>query len=91
LRLTCPPTRRAWCQSPGRARPGIQALTGRMTIQVAGVAHNYSAGETVVLDPGQEHELTALDDSVLQPLITPHPQYHSLDHELNLPPGQVAP
>lgn len=62
----------------------IQVLTGLMTVSAAGEDHVLEAGATITLEPNQEHSLRASEPSVVQLILTPHPQYHTLADKIGL-------
>lgn len=64
----------------------IQVLRGHIELTTDQV-QTLAAGQAVALKPHERHALTALEDSVVQLILVPHPHHHSLADELNLPPN----
>lgn len=62
----------------------IQVLRGRIRLNTA-TEQVLEAGQAVQLQPSEHHALTALEDSLVQLVLVPHPRYHSLAEELGLP------
>lgn len=56
----------------------IQTLSGRVTVHADGQTMDLGAGAIIALDPGVVHSVTAVEDSVVQLILSPHPEYHSL-------------
>lgn len=69
----------------------IQILTGSMTVTANGHDHQLTAGETITLEPHQPHSLRAHTDSVVQLILTPHPQYHTLAQTIGLSQASDTP
>lgn len=61
----------------------IEVLKGRIRLQALDDMM-LQAGQGVLLEPNIRHALTALDDAVVQLMLVPHPQYHSLSQEVGL-------
>ena len=64
----------------------IQVLRGQIILNTA-EEQVLQAGQTVQLQPRERHALTALEDSLVQLLLVPHPRYHSLAHAVGLSSG----
>ena len=62
----------------------IQVLSGKIKLNTS-IEQILEAGQAVALKPSERHALTGLENSVVQLLIVPHPHYHSLSEELDLP------
>lgn len=60
----------------------IQVLKGRIRLTTTG-EQDLPAGESVELKPSVHHALLALEDSVVQLVLVPHPRFHSLQKELD--------
>ena len=59
----------------------IEVMKGRIRLNTA-TEQILEAGQAVQLKPNERHALTALSDSLVQLLLVPHPQYHSLANEV---------
>ncbi|MCL5115874.1 MAG: cupin [Firmicutes bacterium] len=62
----------------------IQVLKGRIRLNTLS-EQVLTAGESVQLKESERHALTALEESLVQLLLVPHPRYHSLAKEIDLP------
>jgi len=62
----------------------IQVFTGAIWMTAGTESFLLRAGETVVLEAGVRHGLTAEDDALVQLIIVPHPRYHSLKEDIGL-------
>ena len=59
----------------------VQVLRGKVQLVTADT-QVLEAGQTALLQSSERHSVTALEDSVLQVILVPHPRYHSLSDEL---------
>lgn len=64
----------------------VQVLHGRILL-TTDQDQELLEGQAVELKPNQRHALMAVEDSVVQLLLIPHPRYHSLAEQLDLPKG----
>ncbi len=62
----------------------IQVLRGQISLKTE-TEDTLHAGQSVQLSPNQRHALVASEDTLVQLLLVPHPRYHSLAKELDLP------
>ena len=61
----------------------VQVLRGKVQLVTAD-AQILDAGQTALLQSSERHSVTALEDTVLQVILVPHPRYHSLSDELEI-------
>lgn len=62
----------------------IQVLEGIVRLNAA-VEQVLEAGQSVQLEANEHHALTAIKNALVQLVLVPHPQYHSLAKEVDLP------
>ncbi|MHB1612147.1 MAG: cupin domain-containing protein [Sulfobacillus sp.] len=62
----------------------IQCLSGTIIVQAMGESTTLEAGMCAVLEPQSVHALYARERALVQLLITPHPNHHTLAEELQL-------
>lgn len=67
----------------------IEVLSGRVRL-TATTEQLLATGQGVQLRPHERHALEALEDSVVQLLLVPHPRYHSLSSTVGLGSSQQS-
>lgn len=60
----------------------IQVLRGKIRLR-SGDDQVLETGQTVQLEPNVRHALEALDDSLVQLVLVPHPRFHRLGKEID--------
>ncbi|MCL6564113.1 MAG: cupin domain-containing protein [Firmicutes bacterium] len=60
------------------SRAWIQVLKGKVAVEVDQDRVTLEAGQNVVLAPEVPHSVTALEQSILQVVLFPHPHRHTL-------------
>lgn len=61
----------------------IQVLKGRVHLSTA-TEQVLASGQTVQLQANEHHAITALEESLVQLVLVPHPRYHSLAQEIGM-------